>query len=318
MRWLIYFRSTSKATVFAVSLCYNGDEVRELEKTVFGDLLFFVNFCMDFQCLFLAAKILHRPFSVWRAALASAFGAAYAVAALFLSTSGALAFLLDFAVCFLMCLLGFPPKRRGMGRVFAIFLVYFGVSFAVGGAMSGMASLLSHLSLPISEGEDVSSGLFFLLAAVGGLSTFLFGRVSARRARETHATLRLSFDGVTADFFAMVDTGNLLVDPVSARPVVLLTVRAAKRLFSSPVLGLLTSGDPSSLMTAPKETARRIRVCPTAGATGEGLLLAIAPDGATVLVGKREERVSVLVAPVSLHTGFDGAEALLPATLISR
>lgn len=289
-----------------------------MEKTVFGDLLFFVNFCMDFQCLFLAAKILHRPFSVWRAALSSAFGAVYAVAALFLSTSGVVAFFLDFAVCYLMCLFSFPPKRGGMGRVFCIFLVYFGVSFAVGGAMSGMASLLSHISLPISEGGDVSSGLFFLLAAVGGLSTFLWGRLSARRARETHATLRLTLDGVTADFFAMVDTGNLLVDPVSTRPVVLLTARAAKRLFSGPVLGLLTCGDPSFLASAPQETARRIRVCPTSGATGEGLLFAIAPDGATVVVGEREERVSVLVAPVSLHTGFDGAEALLPATLISR
>ena len=289
-----------------------------MEKTVFGDLLFFVNFCMDFQCLFLAGKLLHRPFHVWRALIFASLGAVYAVAALFLSTSGALAFLFDLGVCFLMCVGTFFEKQRGMGRVFSVFLVYFGVSFAVGGAMSGMASLLSHISLPISEGADVSSGLFFLLAAAGGISTFFWGRLTARHVRETRATLRVTVDGVTADFLAMVDTGNLLVDPISAKPVILLAARAAERLFPAPILRLLTCGDVSALSAAPPDTARRIRVCPTAGATGKGLLFAIAPDGAALLTGGREEGVSVLVAPVALHTGFDGAEALLPAVLISK
>lgn len=288
-----------------------------MEKTVFGDILFFVNFCMDFQCLFLAAKLLHRPFHVWRSAIFASVGAVYAVAALFFSTSGAIAFFLDLAVCYLMCFGAFYEKRAGTGRVFSIFLVYFGVSFAVGGAMSGMASLLSHLSLPVSESADVSSGLFFLLAAVGGASTFLWGRLTARRAGETRAMLRVTLDGVTAEFSGMVDTGNLLVDPISAKPVVLIAARAAERLLSPSVLGLLRRGDVSMLSRTPPETARRIRACPTVGATGEGMLLAIAPDGAALLTPRGEESVSVLIAPVSLHTGFDGAEALLPACLIS-
>ena len=78
-----------------------------MEKTVWGDLLFLVNFCMDFQCLFLTAKLLHRRFFAWRAALASALGALYAVAALFFQTAGGVAFLLDCLTCLLMCLMVF-------------------------------------------------------------------------------------------------------------------------------------------------------------------------------------------------------------------
>ena len=289
-----------------------------MEKTVFGDLLFFVNFCMDFQCLFLSAKLLHRPFRIRRAVLFASFGAVYAVAALFFSTSGVLAFFLDLLVCFLMCFGTFFEKQKGMGRVFAVFLVYFGVSFALGGVMSGMASLLSHLTLPIGEEEDVSSGLFFLLAAAGGISTFLWGRFTQRRAGETRATLRVTVDGVTAEFLAMVDTGNLLVDPISAKPVVLLATRAAKRLFSPAVLELFYRGDVASLTEISPQIARRIRVCPTTSVTGDGLLLALVPDSTMLVVKERAEQVAVLVAPVSLHTGFDGAEALLPAALISK
>lgn len=285
---------------------------------MFGDLLFFVNFCMDFQCLFLTAKLLHRPFRIWRAVIFSSFGAIYAVAALFFATSGTVAFLLDLTVCFLMCFGAFFEKGGTTGRIFAAFLLYFGVSFAVGGAMSGMASLLSHINLPLAATENVSSALFFLLAAAGGLSTFLWGRFTARRMKETHATLRVTCDGKTADFFAMVDTANLLIDPVSTRPVVLLAVSAAKRLFSPTVLALLQGGSLSALQELPPAFARRIRVCPMSSATGEGILLAVSPDAAALLVGGREAEVSLLVAPVSLHTGFDGAEALLPVALISK
>ena len=82
-----------------------------MEQTVYGDVLFFVNFCMDFQCLFLTARLLHRPFRIWRAALASVLGALYACAALFLAVSGAVALLLDSGVCFGMRPINFVLKK---------------------------------------------------------------------------------------------------------------------------------------------------------------------------------------------------------------
>ena len=75
-------------TIFTQIVRYNGGKRGErMEQTVYVDLLFLVNFCMDFQCLFLAGKLLHRPFHVWRALIFASLGAVYAVAALFLSTS---------------------------------------------------------------------------------------------------------------------------------------------------------------------------------------------------------------------------------------
>ena len=140
-----------------------------MEQTVYGDLLFFVNFCMDFQCLFLTAKLLRRPFPLFRAVLFSALGALYACAALFLEATSGVAFLADLFVCLLMCAGVFLGRGQGLSCLPVPYALYFGVSFALGGVMSGMATLLSRLELPVFEqGGAGSAGAFFFLAALGG------------------------------------------------------------------------------------------------------------------------------------------------------
>ena len=285
--------------------------------TVWGDLLFFVNFCMDFQCLFLTAKLLHRPFFVWRAALFAGLGAIYAVAALFMETSGVIAFLADCAVCFLMCMGAFVQKNCRTVHVFLPFLVYFGVSFAVGGAMSGMAALLSHIELPISANEsEVSTGLFFLLATVGGISTFLWGRMTQRRAGQTRACLRVGIGDSAVSLCAMVDTANLLTDPISGKPVVIVSRAALQDLRPQSLVRVLTADDVSALGELDAQDARRVRLLRAGSVTGERLLFAISPDWAFLDCGKGEVAVELLLAPTVLHMGFDECEALLPAELI--
>lgn len=285
--------------------------------TVWGDLLFFVNFCMDFQCLFLTAKLLHRPFFLWRAALFSALGAVYAVAALFISAPGGVAFFTDLAVCFLMCMGTFAEKRCNTVSLFLPFLVYFGVSFAVGGVMSGMGALLSRLDLPMgATHSEVSTGLFFLLAAAGGISTFLWGRVTSRRAGQTRGLLRVGIGKEQVSLSAMVDTANLLADPVSGKPVVIVARRAVAQLLSPQLAVAVGAEDVSAIGRLAGDDARRVRLLSAKGVMGEGLLLAFAPDWARLDLGKGEVPVELLLAPTVLHMGFDECEALLPADLI--
>ena len=285
-------------------------------ETVWGDLLFFVNFCMDFECLFLTAKLLRRRFLVWRAALASAVGAVYAVVALFIQTSGGVAFLLDCLVCFLMCFFVFFEKRPTTVRVLLPFLAYFGVSFDTGGAMSAMASLLSHLNAPLTQdGTDVSSGLFFLLAAAGGLSTFLWGRFTARRAEAQRATLRVGLSGKMLSLHAMVDTGNLLSDPVSGKPVAM--IKPASLWALAPAWrAALESDSPTVLTALPYDKARRVRLLHAKTVTGEKMLYALAPDWAFLDVGRGEVAVELLLAPAAIDLGLDECEVLLPVEMI--
>lgn len=288
-----------------------------MEQTVYGDLLFFVNFCMDFQCLFLTARLLRRPFRVWRGLVFAALGALYACAALFIEASGGVAFLCDLFVCFLMCAGVFAGTGRGILRLLIPFGLYFGVSMAVGGVMSAMATLLSKIDLPLSPGtgED-SSPAFFLLAALGGLATLLWGRLCQQRARGREVTLTLTLEGRELSVRGMVDTANLLCDPIGGRPVAILDRRTATAWLPPGLSGALR--DATSVSALPPTLARRVRLIPTETVTGQGLLLAILPDTAVLDTGSGPRAVELLIAPAPLHGTAGDCKLLLPPTLLTE
>ena len=136
-----------------------------------------------------------------------------------------------------------------------------------------------------------------------------------RRAGQMRALLRVGIEDEALSLPAMVDTANLLADPVSGKPVVLVREGALDGLLSSALLGALRGGLAAVGSLEPAQ-ARRVRLLHAQGAMGEGLLVAIAPDWALLDVGKGGIAVDLLLAPCKLHTGFDECQALLPVELI--
>ncbi len=287
-----------------------------MEETVYGDLLFFINFCMDFQCLFLTAKLLHRPFPLFRAMFSAAFGALYACAALFIYTTGGIAFLSDLLVCFLMCAGVFLGRGQGITRLPIPFALYFGVSFAVGGVMSGMASLLSRLDLPALEaGGSTSTAAFLFLALLGGVSTFVWGRLCQRRAKGARVGLTVIFEGKELKVQGLVDTANLLSDPISGRPVVILESHVLHTWL--PALSCVLEQGTAQISSLPKHLAHRVRLVPADSVTGHTLLPALLPDAAFLDAGRGEQAVELLLAFAPLRVPKD-CQALLPALLLTE
>lgn len=284
-----------------------------METTVYGDILFLVNFCMDFQSFFLTAKLLHRRFHGWRAAVFSALGALYACAALFMRISGIWAFVFDLAVCFLMCIGSFAERGAKFSSLLLPFAVYFGVSFTLGGVMSGLSSLLSHVRLPSGAESDLSFGSFLLLAAAGGLATWFWGRFRRVRTAGKPAALSVTFGGRCAAFSCTVDTGNLLRDPVGGRPVALVSPSGAEKIFPPELLAVANVGDPAGLALLPGDLVGKVRLIPAKTATGRGILFALCPDTATLDTGCGAVGVELLLAPAI--NGNDDFEVLLPAEL---
>lgn len=287
-----------------------------MEQTVYADLLFLVNFCMDFQCLFLTARLLHRPFPLKRALAASALGALYACAALFIPANGGVAFLLDLFVGLLMCGLVFLAQEEKKWRFLIPFGLYFGVSAAVGGLMSAISTLFSSLEYAPQEKNDGSVS-FFLLAFLGGLATFLWGRLCQRRAKGKCVRLHLEYAGRELGIDAFVDTANHLCDPLGGRPVVVIDRVVARDLLPPELLTAAEHGM-AGLSMLPPDLARRVRMIPAATVTGRGVLLAIAPDKALLDVGRGAHAVELLLTPAPLGNAAEGHKALLPPALLTE
>ena len=155
-----------------------------------------------------------------------------------------------------------------------------------------------------------------MLAAAGGAATFLWGRFCERRAKGKRVTLTLTLAEKTLAVEGLVDTANLLRDPISGKAVVLLDRRAADALLPPPLLRATEGLDQSAVAALEGEWMRRVRWIPANTATGHGLLLAISPDLALLDAGRGQAAVELLIAPMALSADLGECRALLPAELI--
>ena len=91
------------------------------------------NFLLDAMLLWLSLKAAKQKIIFWRIALASVLGAVFAVVFPLLDVGKAFAYILKFAVGILICLIAVNGK--GIGRYALTALLFFGFSFALGGAL---------------------------------------------------------------------------------------------------------------------------------------------------------------------------------------
>lgn len=295
-----------------------------MEQTVYLDLLFLINFSMDFLTFYLASKILSLPLSMPRALVASALGGIYADASLFLPFGYIICLACDLIACSLMCAVAYG-KRGRWSEVPFYSLVYFAVSMALGGFMTAIFNLLNRAGLSELFGaEDASSDgislwLFFLLAAISGILTFLGGRFFRRRSSFRVAELTVSYDGKQATLRAFVDSGNLLREPIGGRACVVVSAASLDGVLPSELMSLSEQSGLSfsQIPELDRDSARRIRLIPSKTANGEGMMLGVIPDALRVKPPDTEayEVEAVLVLSSAKRFSHD-AEALLPSELL--
>lgn len=298
-----------------------------MKQTVYADLLFLVNFSMDLLCFFVTGRLLHKDTRMWRLLIASALGGIYSVAILFLPLPTLPAVALDLLFCALMCLCAFGVKNGGAFGYFTSFAVYFGVSVGTGGFMTALCSLLNRMNLPLDEvqnnGDGISVWLFGLLALISGAAASVGGDLFKTVSSDTVIKLKIDYKGASVTLNGLADTGNLLLDPISARPVIVISTSSARALLGERCADAASRADISSSVFESGE--HRIRIIPISTAGGGSILCGFVPDRVTLTVNdkrgrSREGQVDALFAPAELNFDINkralGCAALIPPSLI--
>ena len=147
------------------------------------------------------------------------FGGAYAAAALLLGWDGFLGVALDLCAVVVMCLVAFGRQKRSLLSLLRTAAVVWVTSMLLGGIMTALYALLNRLDLPLDalEGDGLSVWTFVLVSALAGLLTVKSGRWFGLSGKAKTATVEVELFGQRTVLRAMVDTGNLLCDPVSGK-----------------------------------------------------------------------------------------------------
>ncbi len=287
-------------------------------QDVYVDLYFLINASMDLLSLMIGAALLHRKVKRPRAALAAAFGGIYAVFSLLFLAGGVFGFLADCLAAVLIVRIAFSlPQKDSVLKKSRLLLkltaVYVLVSMILGGIMTALYSLLNRLELPFESMQDdgLSVWLFALLTVAASIATSKGGRFLGFSQKTKSVTLSVILFGKPITLSALVDSGNLLRDPISGKSVILADLSALSSVLPLPLRRACESGIYTEWLST-YENSRKTRPVSAHTASGDTLLLAITPDRLTVTAGKDTYEADYLIAPARLGENAAGFDAVIP------
>lgn len=183
-----------------------------------------------------------------------------------------------------VCIVFRPKKFRRFAR---ILLVFYLVSFAMGGITIGMMYFLGITG--VTQNSSIYLGaLGYLYVLLGcAMTYFLFhffaDFIKGRMIKErTYADVEIAMEGKTVTMKGMVDTGNFLTDPLTGKPVMIISAVAAKQFVSDEIVEEAVNGRKTQLLSEAlmnSNYANRIRMIPFQSIGEErGYLVGIRPD----------------------------------------
>ena len=308
------------STFFSDCVMYNTIMQYEKESVmveeIYGDVLFIINFSMDFLSLYMVGKLLHIPMKAWRVILGASLGAFYGVLELVLTVGKAVSFLLTALVMLFMCFLAFG--KQSLHRFALTVVLFCGVNMLIGGMMTMAFVKLGAYEQYIEIGGSIATvygdmpvWLFVVLSSISALATWGIGRIFRAKNALRTCELRIQFAEKEKEMVGLVDSGNLLSEPLSGTPVIFIKEKDADFLPSA-LLEAMRMG----IASTDYMSGARLRCGPSKTVSGDGILLAALPKAVFLRVqGNWESRRALLAVDFS-DGDFGGFSALVPEILV--
>lgn len=286
-----------------------------MTQTLYGDVLFLVNFTMDYLTLYITSKILHRKIKPLRIAIASGIGALYGVASCFIEVLLIVGIAINIAISFVMCHIVFG--KQGLLPSCAIF---YGIGCLLGGAMTAAFSFIGSISgtrTVFVDGAyhtvpgDIPLGWMAVTAAITAVAAILGGQYVRKKRFAREISFSVNILGKTSSFIGICDSGNLLTEPTSGRPVIVLTKKALLSIAPTELFSLISLGDVTKIAELSPEHLKIVRLIPSETANGSSLLIGLIPDSVVI---NGVEKSAVIASGGSLSS-FGGCEAIVPLSL---
>ena len=262
---------------------------------LYADVLFAINFSMDFLALFFTSALLHIKFKKTRIIVGSLFGAVYGLIQVFINMNLIIKLTVSTLIAIVMVTVSFQGLR--LKRIFFVSLTYLFVSMTLGGIMTLLYtffnSILAEFLNKYTNEETYNGARIFVIIALTAIAALIFSRILAKKKSVKAVKVEVFLDGEKFTLSGLCDTGNLLTEPFSGKCVVLVPDKS--------VMGKAID----------EMNDLRKKYIPYKDITGTGMLKGVIPDKIFI----DDNLVSAVVA-TSKSGDFSGYEALVPGALL--
>ena len=280
-------------------------------RVIYGDVLLLIDFCMNFFVICTTGIIVRRKIKKTCIISASLIGGIYSVAKVFLKGNDIFDCVISLGVGMLMCYICF-----GGYKFLKTMTVFYSVSALIGGIMFGVYYFLAsyHTGIYGYAFEYAYSHLpvwlFVVLAAISMLISWSFAYFGRDSSEKENEKIGIEFEGKCIEVNALIDSGNLVKEPISNKSVVIIGKEKAAELFSTEIYNSLLQNESENLLE------NRFRIIPVYGIDGKRkICYGVKPDRMFKTVKKTKIELDAYVAVGNINRFVDYDGIMHPAVL---
>ncbi len=265
---------------------------------IYADILFLINFSLDYLGLFVTSRLLNRKTKTKRLIIAGIIGGLYSFVPYYITINNILEFILHILTATLMVIIAFEFKA--LKETILSVLTFIVSSALFGGLITSVYNLLGIYNN--GEYREISLVSFCVICVVSVSITLFYGFISRRKINTRWAQIRISHKGAKFDLNLLSDSGNLITEPFSALPVIIAVSSALPYPFDNPE----SESFPFSARAIPFSTA-----------TGKGCFFGFRPDKIELIIlGKKPKTIDAYIAVDKQNRAYSGYDGIIPASLI--
>ncbi len=274
---------------------------------IYADILFAVNFIMDYLSLYMSAKVLNFRSKGLMFCVASAIGGIYSLLGLYFYVPEPYAAV---GVSLIMCFVAFG-KKRFSAFIKAVILFYI-TGMLLGGIMTFLYNVICKYKNALLFDGGLKSWMFFALAGIVFLISSVASRIFSNfmYCKNIHAEIQFGSDKKTVCL--LCDTGNLLRDPFSNLPVIVLRAGCLDSILGKD--GIHRHPDKAQNEPAIKY---KLRYIPVKTASGSTIMPAVSADKIRILSkkGNGTEIEAVIASDSISGSTYGGCDGVIPYSL---
>lgn len=274
--------------------------------TIYLDVILLENICINYIILFATGLISKAKIKKIRILFSSLIGGIYAVLSFAPIIKIYSNFLMKIVLSITMVYIAFYPKKLKL--LIKQLILFYLVSFAFGGCAFCLLYFIKPENILMRNGY-LTGTYPIKIALLGGIVGFILVNIAFKLVKvkltkkDMFCEIEIHFNAKSIALKAMIDTGNLLKDPISGIPVIVAEKQELKKIIPEEIidnLNKILNGENEELQSEQaKKYLPKFRLIPFSSLGKQnGLLLGFIADEVIIKIEDDEKKISKIIVGI--------------------
>lgn len=272
--------------------------------TVYLDIILIENICMNYIILLATGLIVKNQIKGIRILLSSLLGSIYAISSYITKLEIYSTIIMKIILSIAMIYLAFNPKN--IKQMLKQLVIFYLTSFAFGGCAFALLYFIKPQNILIKNGVYI--GTYPLkIAILGGIIGFVIINISFKiikgriNKKSIFCDIEIYLKNEVSKVHALVDTGNLLKEPITGNSVIVVEKQQLYNLIPNQILDNIEEimYGKSNLENIDNEYISKLRLIPFSSlGTPNGMLIGTKVDKITIKLDEEEISATDVIAGI--------------------